>query len=119
MGTTRSVVLVVEDEWLLRELVAEELRGAGLEVLEASTAEGAIAYMAAGQRCDVVFTDIQLAGHLSGWELAEQLRAARPHLPVIYASGNSVDNARKVPGSVFFSKPYRPADVVDACRRLC
>jgi two-component system, response regulator PdtaR len=113
------VVLVVEDEGVVRDLVAVGLRYAGFEVLEAISAEDAIAYMSAGQRIDVVFTDIQLAGDLSGWDLAEQLRVTQPHLPIIYTSGNSVDRSRKVAGSLFFEKPYLPAEVAEACRRLC
>ena len=115
---TSPVVLVVEDEWLLRKLIAEELRTAGWEVLETSTAEDAIAYLQAGRRIDVVFTDIQLAGSLCGWDVAEQFRAARPDLPVVYASGNAGDRSRRVAGSLFFEKPYQPTDVVEACRRL-
>jgi len=86
-GTSR-VILVVEDEWLVRDVVAQALRDAGWQVIEASTAEDAIALMRTGHRhIDVVFTDIQLAGRLCGWDVAEQCRAARADVPVIYASG--------------------------------
>jgi CheY-like chemotaxis protein len=114
----RRVILVVEDEWLVREDIAQALRVGGLAVLESPTGEGAIAYVQAGRHIDLVFTDIQLAGQLSGWDVAEQFRAARPDAPVIYTSGNSTDRSRSVTGSVFFDKPYFTADVVDACRRL-
>ena len=83
-----------------------------------SSAEAAIAYLRAGFEIDVVFTDIQLAGQLSGWDVAEQFRAIRPEAPVIYTSGNSADRSRKVKGSLFFDKPYLTADVMEACRRL-
>jgi CheY-like chemotaxis protein len=63
---TPRLVLVVEDEWLLRDLVVKALRSAGCDVLEAGTAEVAIAYLQAGHCIDVVFTDIQLAGELTG-----------------------------------------------------
>lgn len=52
-------------------------------------------------RIDVVFTDIQLAGILTGWDVAEQFRAANPDLPIIYASGNAVDRSRRVQCSLF------------------
>ncbi len=111
------VVLVVEDEWLLREAIVATLQEAGWEVLEASSGEGALALLAAGRSINVLFTDIQLGGYLSGWDVAEAVRKARPGTPVIYASGNTVDARRRVPGSSFFTKPYVAADVVEACRK--
>ena len=116
-GTSR-VVLVVEDEWAVRCMIAQELRSAGCDVLEASTAEAAIAYLQAGHRVDVVFTDIQLAGALSGWDVAEQFRAVRADVPIIYTSGNSVDRSRRVADSLFFEKPYSPDTVVEACEKM-
>jgi CheY-like chemotaxis protein len=112
------LVLVVEDEGLVRYAIAQELRNAGLHVLETRTAEDAIAFLHAGLPIDVVFTDIQLAGHLSGWDVAEQFRAGRANLPIIYTSGNSVDRSRRVASSLFFDKPYDAAAVVQACRRV-
>lgn len=116
-GTPR-VVLVVEDEWLVRDAIVQALRDAGWQVLEASKAEDAIALLRAGYNVDVVFTDIQLAGQLCGWDVAEQFRAVREDAPVIYASGNSADRSRRVAGSLFFNKPYQPAEIVEACHRL-
>ena len=116
-GTSR-VILVVEDEWAVRCVIAEDLRSAGWHVLEASTAEGAIACLETGHRVDVVFTDIQLAGALSGWDVAEQFRAARADVPIIYTSGNSVDRSRRVADSLFFDKPYSSDTVVEACEKL-
>ena len=112
------VVLVVEDEWLLRDVIAEAFRNEGWRVLEAGTAEGAISLLGQADRIDVVFTDIQLGGYLSGWDVGEAFRAAQPGLPVIYASGNSVDRSRTVRGGQFFDKPYEPAAVVEACNKV-
>ena len=114
---TEIVVLIVEDELLVRYEVAQQLRAVGYEVVESSTAEDAIARLQAGPRIDVVFTDIQLAGQLTGWDVAEQFRAANPDLLIIYASGNAADRSRRVPGSLFFNKPYRAAEIVAACCR--
>lgn len=116
-GTSRTA-LVVEDEPLVREMMADAFRGAGWQVLEASSAEAAIALARAAARVDLVFTDIQLAGRLSGWDVADALRAIRDDLPIIYTSGNSPDRSRKVIASLFFDKPYLPEDVVEACRGL-
>ena len=112
-----KVVLLVEDEWVVRDVLASELRNAGWQVIEASTAEGALALLETRQQIDLIFTDIQLAGHLSGWDVAERYRAARSDLPVIYACENAADRSRSVQGSSFFNKPYHVAEVVEACSR--
>ncbi|HEX2134853.1 MAG TPA: response regulator [Microvirga sp.] len=108
-------VLVVEDEFLVRETIVEELREAGFEVVEAATGEEAVQLC---ETIDVLFTDIRLPGSLTGWDIAERCRAARPNLPVIYATGYSHVEPRRVPGSVFFRKPYRAANVIRAIREL-
>ena len=121
MRSDRSapVVLVVEDEWLIREEIAHELAHGGCNVLEASTGEGAVALLREGQKIDAVVTDIRLAGYLSGWDVAEAFRAVRPDMPVIYASANEAEKSRRVPGSVFFAKPYRTSEILAACRTAC
>jgi CheY-like chemotaxis protein len=95
-GASR-VILVVEDEWLVRVVIVQALRDAGWQVVEASIAEDVVALMLTGHPyIDVVFTDIQLAGRLRGWDVAEQCRAARVDFPAIYALGNSADRSRRV-----------------------
>jgi CheY-like chemotaxis protein len=113
------IVLVVEDEPIVRNCIAQALRAAGWRVLEASTAETAITYLQTGAHIDVLFTDIQLAGRLSGWDVGERCRAMRGDCPVIYTSGNSVDRSRRVQDSLFFSKPYQTGDVIAACHVFC
>ena len=118
MTSDRSIitVLVVEDEALTRLDLVETLRGGGYEVLEASDAREAFGYQQSGQRVDVVITDIQLGGGPTGWDVAERFRAARSDIPIVYTSGNAVDEARKVSGSVFFGKPCRTLDILRICR---
>ena len=110
-----TVVLVVEDERMLRYAIAHALRDAGFAVLESGTADEAVSYAAAGSRVDVVFTDIQLPGRFNGWDVAERFCAVNADVTVIYTSGNSVDRSRRVAGSLFFDKPYDPSAVVQAC----
>jgi two-component system, response regulator PdtaR len=109
-------VLVVEDEALTRLDLVETLRTAGYDVLEASNASEAFGFLQSGKRIDVVITDIQLGGSLTGWDVAERFRAVRPDIPIVYTSGNAVDHARKVAGSVFFGKPCRTIDILRVCR---
>jgi CheY-like chemotaxis protein len=109
-------VLVVEDEALTRLDLVETLRTVGYEVLEAINASEAFGYLQSGKRVDVVITDINLGGDLTGWDVAERFRAARSDIPIVYTSGNAVGHARKVSGSVFFGKPCRTIDILKVCR---
>jgi CheY-like chemotaxis protein len=112
------VVLVVEDEAFLRMVISDEFRTAGWQVLEADTAEEAIAIVGAGRHVDIVFTDIQLAGRLTGWDVGERCRAVREDVALVYTSGTAIDRSRKVDGGLFFAKPYRTEAVVEACHQL-
>ena len=114
---TSRVVLVVEDEAVVRASIAEEFRSYGWHVLEAATGEHAL-FLVTTNHVDVVFTDIQLAGILSGWEVAEALRATSPGVSVLYTSGNACDPARQVAGSLFIGKPYEAGFVLEACHNL-
>ena len=109
---TLGSVLVVEDEWLILADLVTEWKHAGWEVVEARTGESALQELEANQSIDLLITDIRLAGHLSGWDVAEAARIVRPTLPVIYTSGNSANKSRQVDGSVFLSKPCQTAEVV-------
>ncbi len=109
-------ILVVEDDPLVRSMIVWELRDAGYAVLEA-TGEAALAVLRQG-RVDLLFTDIRLSAGLDGWSVAEEARALHPGLPVIYATGYTVEQPRVVPGGIFLHKPYRPSAVIDAARSL-
>jgi CheY-like chemotaxis protein len=114
-----AVVLVVEDEWLVRMEIAEALDARGWNVVEASTGEAAIALLAGNSPIDLVVTDVRLPGAVSGWEVAEAFRAANSEVAVIYCSGNSTNSARQVSGSVFLTKPFRTEALLAAGERLC
>lgn len=110
------IILVVEDELVVREVVAWELEDAGYTVLESDTAEQALKAIRE-QKVDLLFTDIRLPG-MDGWRLAEEARVLRPELPVIYATGYTVEEPRQVPDSCFLNKPYWPSAVIKAAERL-
>ncbi len=111
------VALVVEDEWLVREHIVGELKAQGWIVIETASGENALTLIE-DREVHLLLTDIQLAGAMTGWDVAHAVRAAKPEFPVIYASGNRRDTSRQVEGSLFFNKPYDPADVAAACRQL-
>ena len=112
------VVLVVEDDWMIRDNMVRALTHAGCIVLEAEDALDAISYLRGIRPVDLLFTDIKLRGAGTGWDVAEAYRVVRPDIPVIYTSGQSSDPRRRVDGSLFFDKPYVDGDVLQACLRL-
>ncbi len=117
-GAHALVVLVVEDEFLVRCSIVDRLREAGYRAVEAVSGEEAIAVVESDMSIDIVFTDVNLSGAANGWDVAEFFRRDRPHAPVIYTSGSSADPHRCVPGSMFIPKPYQSTDVLTACQRL-
>jgi CheY-like chemotaxis protein len=113
-----TIAVIIEDEFLVRLDLATYFRDAGYLVVEAESAEGAMTICHTGNRIDVLITDIRLNGADSGWDVAEAFRALWKNIPVIYTSGNGADRRRSVPNSLFFNKPYLPAEVLNACRQL-
>ena len=112
------VVLVVEDEVFLRYGIASALREAGYSVVECGSGEEAVALCRSRASIDVLFTDINLGGSVSGWEVAERFRLVRPGGAVLYTSGDAIDPSRCCRNSLFFAKPYFHDDILGGCQRL-
>jgi CheY-like chemotaxis protein len=110
-------ILVVEDDPLVRDMAVTALAEEGFDVVEAETAEQALARYAEAT-ADMLVTDIELQSDLTGWDVAEQCRESSPALPVIYASGHSGARPRSVPGSSWLQKPYGPDQLVHTVRHL-
>jgi two-component system, response regulator PdtaR len=119
-GGTPVSVLVVEDEVLISNLVADVLSASGFVVHEVTTADEALRYIDSGADIDVLFTDINLPGDMDGAELAARARELRPEMPIVYASGRFKlsDISPLVSRSLFMAKPYDPADVCALLTRL-
>lgn len=79
-----ALVLVVDDEPEVRQILARVIKKDGHHVLEAESADAALAAMAA-QQADVVFSDIQMPGHDGRW-LTMELRKRYPRTPVVLAT---------------------------------
>lgn len=110
-------VLVVEDDLFVRHDIVDEFQSQGWLVLDTASGEQAVD-LASETHVDAVFTDIQLEGHIGGWDVAEMLRRSNPALPIVYTSGNAPDRSRQVTDSRFFDKPYESTAVIDACKEL-
>lgn len=113
-------VLVVEDEAIVRDLLVTELQDVGYRVVSVDTGEKALAILQdRKQDIDWLFTDIRLPGFIDGWRVADEFRLTHPFRPVIYATAYAPEQSRQqLHGSYFFRKPYRPAQIVAAFRRL-
>ncbi len=108
-------ILVVEDEAVIRAILSDELRMAGLTVAEAACADEALSYLATDGMVDLIFTDIQMPGSMSGLELARRLRKQNPSLPIIITSGNAGPGVADGVG-LFVAKPY---DMEHAVKVVC
>ena len=115
-------VLVVEDEVLIRLVIADYLRECGFKVYEAATALEAIEVLESDQASiDLVFTDIRLPGEINGFALGQWVRANRPGVPVVLTSGDSKKSeaAKELcENEPFFAKPYDVQLVVSHIRTL-
>ncbi|MDO9412469.1 MAG: response regulator [Pseudolabrys sp.] len=113
-------VLLVEDELLISNLVADKLTEHGFAVHEVATGDEALRYINSGEKVDVMFTDVNLPGGIDGTELAIRVRDMRPDMPIVYASGrySASGLGQMVSRSVFVPKPYRPAEVCTLLHRL-
>ena len=115
----RPVVLIVEDEFLLRMDAAEMIGAAGFEVIEAANADQAIEVLEARPDITVVFTDIQMPGSMDGLKLARAVRGRWPPIKIIATSGRLNVGELDLPeGGRFLPKPYSPAQVTGVLREL-
>jgi len=119
MKRLAPVILIVEDEFLLRLDSAETIESAGFEVIEAANADEAIAILQARPDIHVVFTDIQMPGSMDGLKLARFVRERWPPIRIVATSGRVMVDENDLPdGSVFLPKPYRGAQVVATLREM-
>jgi CheY-like chemotaxis protein len=107
----RDRVLVVEDEVLIRSFVADELREGGCQVIEASSADEAWAFLESGEKIDLIFSDVHMPGSMNGLDLARRVQAKYPNVRLIVTSGNL--GGVNVTGFSFLPKPYSFTLAVD------
>jgi CheY-like chemotaxis protein len=108
-------VMVVDDDAVIRLVLSEAMRDAGLQVIEASCGADAMSYLRSAAAVDLIFSDIQMAGPDDGLLLADEVRGNYPALPVILTSSGEKP-ARLRDAEIFIRKPYRLEDIVAMVR---
>ena len=112
-----ALVLVVEDDFLLRMNASSLLEEAGFDVLEAANADEAIALLEARKDFRIVFTDVHMPGSMDGLRLAEAIRSRWPPIELVLTSGQVRVHDEDMPERGFFlGKPYAPNELVDTVR---
>ena len=100
------VVLIVEDDLLIRLDAVDMIRAAGFETIEANGADEAIAILERRRDITVVFTDVQMPGSMDGLRLAAAVRDRWPPIKIILVSGQlKLANLHIPSNSCFFGKP--------------
>jgi len=103
----RPIVLIVEDEFLLRMSAVAMIEDAGFEVLQAGDADEAITMLESRSDIRLVFTDIQMPGSMDGLKLAAAVKGRWPPIKIIATSGRHLIRDSDLPeGALFLSKPY-------------
>jgi len=119
MAHSRPIVLVVEDETLVRMAIVDHLEEEGFTVLEAANAGQALAVLAQDRHVSILFTDVDMPGDMDGLRLAAAVRERWPPIKIVVTSGHkSVATAELPDDAQFFPKPYRPESIVDAFLRM-
>jgi DNA-binding NtrC family response regulator len=117
----QEIILVVEDDVLIRMPIAQYLRDCGYRVIEAVSADEAIAVLLHRDTpIDIVFSDIEMSGSIDGFGVAKWIRQHRPGTDVIMAGTvpRSVDAAKELCESGPLPKPYDAQSVHSHIRRL-
>jgi CheY-like chemotaxis protein len=115
-------VLLVEDEFLIQCVAEDSLSEAGLSPTVVASAEEALSLLKASEpQYRALITDIDLGRlRMDGWELARHAREMIPEVPVVYVTGRAAAKwcSMGVPKSVLVTKPFAPAQLVEAVWRL-
>jgi CheY-like chemotaxis protein len=113
------IVLIVEDDPLLRMLAVEVVEEAGFAALQAGDADEAVVVLESRPDISVLFTDIEMPGSMDGLTLAHAVRDRWPPIKILIVSGKIRMRLRELPSdSWFIEKPYRAAAMIAELRSL-
>jgi CheY-like chemotaxis protein len=113
------LILVVDDEPILRMNALEMIEDAGFEVLEADNADAALRLLEGfGSQVVALFTDIHMPGTMDGLQLTKIVHERWPHIMPVVTSGRDYLRDQDIPDSGrFLRKPYRQSDLLGAIRQ--
>ena len=115
-------VLVVEDEANIRDMIALNLRHAGMEVVEAESAEAALPLLAQKPGCDAAILDVMLPG-MNGFSLCETIRRTDQQIGIIIlsAKGQEQDKIRglSIGADDYMTKPFSVSELLARVEALC
>lgn len=114
----RPIVLIVDDEVLVRLAAADGFADAGFAVLEAANGDEALAVLEANPTVDALFTDVNMPGSIDGFALARAAVERWPTLAVAVSSGRMARSGDLPRDAAFISKPYCPDAAASIVRRL-
>ena len=114
----KAIVLVVEDDSILRFLAVEFIEDAGFEAIEAESADDAIAILETRADVRIVFTDVDMPGGMDGLKLAAAVRDRWPPIEIVIVSGHPRKNTSLPDRAVFFPKPYDVTIVAATLHRM-
>ena len=119
MPDFKAVILVVEDNAIIRMCAVALVTAAGFEALEASDADGAIIILETRPDIHLVFTDVNMPGSMDGIKLSHYIRKRWPPVKLIVASGQTIiEEGHLPPGARFFRKPYDEGSIIEAMTGL-
>jgi PAS domain S-box-containing protein len=115
-------VLVIDDEPLIRMLIAETLEEGGYTVIEAFDGSSGLKILQSEERIDLLITDVGLPGGMNGRQLADAARVSRPGLKVLFITGFAenavVGNGHLEPGMEVITKPFEIAALGNKVRQM-
>jgi CheY-like chemotaxis protein len=107
-----AVILVVDDELIIRMGAIDALEEAGHHVIDAENADAAIAILERRSDIEIVFSDVRMPGTMDGIRLLHVIRMRWPPIRLILTSGTPIPGLDALPsGTRFLSKPYDHADL--------
>jgi CheY-like chemotaxis protein len=116
----RPVILIVEDEVIIRSVVSEYLRDCAFTVIEAANAAEAVAVLSTQTDIDLVFSDITMPGAMDGLGLARWIHEKRAEIPILLTSGAApmLNASGPFTDERFIRKPYLLEEIEDQIRSL-
>jgi CheY-like chemotaxis protein len=118
-ATPHSIMLIVEDELMVRMNAAAMMEDAGFDVLEACDADEAIRLLESNPDISIVFTDIEMPGSMNGLKLAHAVTDRWPPIRIIATSGRFKVSEDDLPsGGRFLPKPYNAGQNLGALREM-